>query len=546
MLSYDSITTLDWQGYSLDSQENVTITGNTTLLILSNGLHSVQIFGNDSIGNNYQSNLIYFTVSFNNIEEPELTNGNVSPRIGDQTTEFNFTVTFWDEENSLPSYVNVVINGTACAMEKTFPSDNNYTNGCYYEYTTFLLPSEYNYTYYFECSDGKYTNTTTVFNNLKVNKVNYNSPQLLFPEVSPDYGGLTTDFVFNIWYFDLDDNYPLDVNVTIDTSTFSMSQVNSGDMNATDGIEFSYTTNLDLGTHTFRFNCSDGIYSNSTNWLIGPEVNPLYGIDLELLTPSSYSNIFSNLVNFSWTSLDFGFGAVNFTLQVSNITDFSYIIYQSVDIAETPIITNFSAPLSITQGDYYWRVKPRFGSYNGSWSSYAKFTYLINENIPLLVLDDITPTEGTSSTIFRFTVIYSDLDNNAPEYVKILINGTPYTMEMVDPLDEDFTDGCVYQYLTLLTPSTSAYTISFECSDGAFQYSTSTYQGPLVEADSTTSNNQGDNDLNSANVFAITMTIGIAFGIFIPFIVIVEIKVRKMKLGESTSPKIKKKKKNLK
>ena len=542
LLSYDSITTLDWQGYSLDSQKNVTITGNTTLLILSNGLHSVQIFGNDSIGNNYQSNLIYFTVSFNNIEEPELTNGNVSPRIGDQTTEFNFTVTFWDEENSLPSYVNVVINGTACAMEKTFPSDDNYTNGCYYEYTTFLLPSEYNYTYYFECSDGKYTNTTTVFNNLKVDKVNYNSPQLLFPEVSPDYGGLTTDFVFNIWYYDLDDNYPLDINITIDAFTFSMIQVNSADTNATDGIEFFYITNLDYGIHNYQFNCSDGLYSNSTNWIIGPEVNPLYGIDLiELLTPSSYSQIYSNVLNFSWSSLDDGFGVVNFTLQVSNVTDFSHIIFQSENIAETPIVTNFSVLLSITDGDYYWRVCPTYGNYNGSWSEYFSFTFHVNNYAPNLVLDNITPTNGTSSTIFRFTVIYSDLDNNIPEYVEILINGIPYSMEMVDPLDEDFTDGCIYQYLTLLTPSTTAYTISFECSDGAFQYSTSTYQGPLVEPDSTPSTNQGDNNINSANTFAITMTLGITIGILIPFIYFTEKQVRKMKLGEKSSTKIKKK-----
>ena len=542
LLSYDSIPILDWQGYSLDGQENITIVGNTTLPMLSNGLHSIQVFGNDLIGNNYQSNLIYFTVRFNNNIEPELTNGNVSPRIGDQTTEFNFTVIFWDEDNSLPSYVNVIINGTDYAMEKTFPSDDNYTDGCYYEYTTFLLPSEYNYSYYFECGDGRYTNTTTLFNNLKVNKGNYNNPQLLFPEVSPDYGGLTTDFVFSIWYYDLDDNYPLDVNITIDTSTFSMIQVNPDDTNATDGLEFSYSTNIDYGIHSFRFNCSDGLYSNSTNWIIGPEVNPLYGIDpIELLTPNAFSQIYSNLLNFSWSSLNAGFGAVNFTLQVSNISDFSHIIFQSEDIAETLIVTNFSIPLSITYGQYYWRVRPTYGNYNGSWSNYFSFTLYVNNFAPNLVLDDITPTDGTSSTIFRFTVIYSDLDNNAPEYVEILINGIPYSMEMVDPLDEDFTDGCIYQYLTLLTPSTIAYNISFECSDGVFQYSTSTYQGPLVESDSTPSDNQSDNNFNAINMFAFAMMLGIPIGILIPFIVFAEIKVRKMKLEEKTLAKIKKK-----
>jgi len=542
LLSYDSIPTLDWQGYSVDGQENVTIIGNTTLPMLSNGLHSIQVFGNDSIGNNYESNLIYFTVSFNNNVEPELTNGNVSPRIGDQTTEFNFTVTFWDEDNSLPSYVNVVINGTTYAMEKTFPSDDNYTDGCYYEYTTFLLPSEYNYTYYFECGDGKYNNATTVFFNLKVNKENYNSPQLLFPEVSPDYGGLMTDFLFKIWYYDLDDNYPLEVNITIDTSTFSMIQVNPADTNATDGIEFSYITNLDYGIHNFRFNCSDGLYSNSTNLIIGPEVNPLYGIaPIELLTPSAYSQIYNNSLEFSWYSLDAGFGAVNFTLQVSDQLDFSHIIFQSEDIVETPIFTNYSVPLSITHGQYYWRVRPTYGNHNGSWSDFFSFTFHINNYSPNLVLDDITPTDGTSSTIFRFTVIYSDLDNNAPEYVEILINGITYSMELVNPLDEDFTDGCIYQYLTLLTPSTIAYTISFECFDGGFYDSTNTFTGPLVESEDPPNGEQGLNNLNSTNIFALTMMLGIPIGIIIPFIAFAEIKVRKMKLGEKSSAKIKKK-----
>ncbi|GAH25323.1 unnamed protein product, partial [marine sediment metagenome] len=266
--------------------------------------------------------------------------------------------------------------------------------------------------------------------------------------------------------------------------------------------------------------------------------NVFYGIDpIELLTPSTSSQLTSNLLEFSWYSLDAGFGAVNFTLQVSNISDFSYIIFQSLDIAETPLVINSSVPLSVTYGQYYWRVRPTYGNYNGSWSDYFLFTLHINNYAPNLVLNDITPTDGTSSTIFRFTVSYSDLDNNAPEYVEILINGISYSMEIVEPFDKDFTDGCIYQYLTLLMPSTTAYTISFECSDGAFQYSTSTYQGPLVESDSTPSNNQADDNLNSTNIFAITMTLGIAIGILIPFIVFAEKQVKKIKLGEKTSAK---------
>ena len=52
-------TTL-WIGYSLDRQENVTITGNTTLTDLSYGIHSVTIYANDTAGNMGSSETIYF------------------------------------------------------------------------------------------------------------------------------------------------------------------------------------------------------------------------------------------------------------------------------------------------------------------------------------------------------------------------------------------------------------------------------------------------------------------------------------------------------
>jgi hypothetical protein len=40
-----------WVAYSLDNQKNVTINGNTTLVNLSTGSHSLQVFANDTVGN---------------------------------------------------------------------------------------------------------------------------------------------------------------------------------------------------------------------------------------------------------------------------------------------------------------------------------------------------------------------------------------------------------------------------------------------------------------------------------------------------------------
>ena len=64
LLSYDNTTTLDWQGYSLDGQNNVTILGNHTIPVPVNGTHTIQVFGNDSIGTTYESNIRQFAINY--------------------------------------------------------------------------------------------------------------------------------------------------------------------------------------------------------------------------------------------------------------------------------------------------------------------------------------------------------------------------------------------------------------------------------------------------------------------------------------------------
>jgi hypothetical protein len=53
---------VNWTGYSLDGQDNVTITGNTTLSGLSNGLHNVTVYARDEFENTGASETISFTV----------------------------------------------------------------------------------------------------------------------------------------------------------------------------------------------------------------------------------------------------------------------------------------------------------------------------------------------------------------------------------------------------------------------------------------------------------------------------------------------------
>jgi len=55
-----------WLGYSLDGQENVTITGNSTITGLTSGLHNITVYAKDTLENTGASETISFTVA----EEP--------------------------------------------------------------------------------------------------------------------------------------------------------------------------------------------------------------------------------------------------------------------------------------------------------------------------------------------------------------------------------------------------------------------------------------------------------------------------------------------
>ena len=65
LLSFENHTNLDWIGYSLDGLANKTILGNITFSFPTNeGLHSIQVFGNDTFGTMYESDVRYFTTLY--------------------------------------------------------------------------------------------------------------------------------------------------------------------------------------------------------------------------------------------------------------------------------------------------------------------------------------------------------------------------------------------------------------------------------------------------------------------------------------------------
>jgi parallel beta-helix repeat protein len=62
-LTFKINETVTWIRYCLDSQANVTITGNTTLTGLSNGLHNLTVYAKDAFDNFGASETVYFTIA---------------------------------------------------------------------------------------------------------------------------------------------------------------------------------------------------------------------------------------------------------------------------------------------------------------------------------------------------------------------------------------------------------------------------------------------------------------------------------------------------
>jgi len=54
---------VNWMGYSLDGQDNVTVTGNTTISGLTNSLHNIIVYARDEFGNTGASDTVFFSVA---------------------------------------------------------------------------------------------------------------------------------------------------------------------------------------------------------------------------------------------------------------------------------------------------------------------------------------------------------------------------------------------------------------------------------------------------------------------------------------------------
>ncbi|MBU0762481.1 MAG: S8 family serine peptidase, partial [Candidatus Altiarchaeota archaeon] len=184
----------------------------------------------------------------------------------------------------------------------------------------------------------------------------------------------------------------------------------------------------------------------------------------------------------------------NFTLNYTDL-DNSAPSYVRVNIDGI----NYTMKQASSSVDYYNRVTYYFNttlsggthSYNFSASDGGYINRTTTQTLqvstsPTLSNPQVTPASGITSTVFNYTVVYTDEDNGTPTYVYAVVDGTNHNMS---GNSTDYDAGVLYHYATTLSAGTHNY--FFNASDGTYRNQTALVSGsPTVNAEPSLSNPQ--------------------------------------------------------
>ncbi len=128
-----------------------------------------------------------------------------------------------------------------------------------------------------------------------------------------------------------------------------------------------------------------------------------------------------------------------------NATNDSALVNGSAD--------NFS--LALSSGEYVWNVECADNSSNSAYAT-ANRSLVVNAP-PSLSNGTVTPDSGNWSTLFTFSVAYTDADGGLPAYVNVSYRNQTHAMDETFPADGDTADGKAYHYVTALPGGNVSY-----------------------------------------------------------------------------------------
>ncbi len=285
--------------------------------------------------------------------------------------------------------------------------------------------------------------------------------------IAPTDGSTTTTFTYSVLYTPKTPATQFDVN--IDGTAHAMT--NKGPIAGGGGTLYRYTTTLPIGTHSYTFTFSDGTTTTTMpdNGVPfpGPTVHPF-----SLSTSTSpIKSLPGTLVTFAATyksatnkpprqmEVDIGGTKHSMTGNGSNYAQGVRFTYSEME--NTP-------------GELYYRYV--FDDGSGPWPVEAG--NIVSTPV-LLTKTTVTPTTGTSTTVFTFSTTYSEQQGLVPKSAQVFIDNTSHPMVFTSG---SFNTGAVYQFSTTLPVGNHTFYVVF--SDGnsswADPFAPATFAGPNV------------------------------------------------------------------
>jgi len=444
---------------------------------------------------------------------PALSDGSVTPTTGDKSVSFVYKVTYTDADNddplTAPAYLRVhikdpagkEISGSPFAMVEDDAADTDRTDGKVYKYATVppALDQAGAYRYSFEANDGQDPTTVATTAEAEGPTITVgNAPTLTEGKVTPAADIAGSAFKYSIKYTDKDNEAPTYVKITIRdpnnvvVGTFDMTTTDTTPV--TNGRSYEYTTNT-LATHgryTWRAEASDGTNIVGSGELTGPDVNTAPTLTSDSVTPSEgpQNTAFTYQVKYADADKD---APVSIQVKITNPDGSAHgnpIDMTTTDTSDLAAGRVYKAQASdLTVGGIYkYEIVASDGFGNGTVTTGVKTGPTVRiGSAPVLKDNSVVPAGiQLADTEFTYTVNYSDADNDAPKFVRVIItkpNGTAHgTFDMTTSDTTSYITGRNYTYKTKLSDE-GTYKYHFETTDGnnAVRFpDTGEFDGPQV------------------------------------------------------------------
>jgi hypothetical protein len=474
-------------------------------------------------------------ISFSN-KQPTLQEAVVIPNSGLPNTQFCFKIKYSDFDGDEPNSIQMEIDGVKYNLTK--PTDLNsddWKNGvwCQY-YLTNLSIGQHKFKFstnngfgFSDVTDPSEEASMKYHPGPNVYKPN-SDPILDDGYVTPNIGDPDTIFIYRIRYYDTDGDETKHAKVYIDDIPHSMTPVSDLDENNDSVFEtwFEYETKLNLGNHEFYFKFKDDNGSAAVCWpteseeqsvIDGPVVNQIENQPPILGNGSVSPSVGHRLYLYSYTISYYDFEGDEPTIAIVVIDGVPFNLTRA-KIAQNIYFYETYEPL----GEHLFH----FEFWNEDYQQFVRYPAdLGTEILGPIVLDmppqldsgQVEPAIGTPGTIFKFSIWYSDIENDLPETAEVIIDNQTFEMKIestgvdVNNQKMDDSNGIVLTYQTTLSLGDHSYYFIIKTNDFTLTYpSSKSLMGPSVvekdandtdidDLDNGSQNNSDDNDNGNGN-----------------------------------------------